>query len=256
MTELRVGTSERICVLFALALLTVTPLFHAPVAWAGVAGMAACAVLSLIERWPSAARLSIVGASCELFVYLPTGIRWPLTFLLGLAVLPIAARFTPWLRPAFPWLRRGALDRSTVALIAGVVVVSATALVLWFVLLHPDVSDLRRQLPSMPVWALPFVALGFATVNAMAEEAVYRGVVFEALDATLGAGISTIVLQAVAFGCLHLYGFPRGAVGVVLAAIYGLMLGVVRRRAGGMLAPFIAHVFADVTIVTILATRL
>ena len=36
--------------------------------------------------------------------------------------------------------------------------------------------------------------------------------------------------------------------GIGLACIYGLLMGVIRRRAGGMFAPWIAHVFTDVVI--------
>jgi hypothetical protein len=43
---------------------------------------------------------------------------------------------------------------------------------------------------------------------------------------------------------------------VGLASIYGLMMGIVRRQARGMLGPWMAHVMADVTIGAILlATR-
>ncbi|WP_437619116.1 hypothetical protein [Sorangium sp. So ce1151] len=49
-------------------------------------------------------------------------------------------------------------------------------------------------------------------------------------------------------------GFPSGAVGVGLAAIYAVMLGVLRRRAGGLLALCVAHVAADLTIFALLLT--
>jgi membrane protease YdiL (CAAX protease family) len=74
------------------------------------------------------------------------------------------------------------------------------------------------------------------------------------LEATIGLRIAGLVLQAVAFGALHVTGFPRGWVGVALATIYGLMMGAVRRRSGGMLAPWIAHVLTDVVIVGIILT--
>jgi hypothetical protein len=66
-------------------------------------------------------------------------------------------------------------------------------------------------------------------------------------------GIRTaFVVQAVAFGLIHWRGFPRGLDGVVLATVYGLMLGAIRRRTGGLLAPWLAHVFADVVILALL----
>jgi len=39
--------------------------------------------------------------------------------------------------------------------------------------------------------------------------------------------------------------------GVGLTFVYGLVLGELCRRAGGLMAPFITHVFTDLVIVTI-----
>jgi hypothetical protein len=95
-------------------------------------------------------------------------------------------------------------------------------------------------------------AVLFAMLNAAIEEAAYRGILLSALDATLGAGAVSVLVQAIAFGALHLYGgFPRGIVGVFLAFVYGLMLGALRRKAGGLLAPWIAHVLTDIVIFSI-----
>jgi hypothetical protein len=89
-------------------------------------------------------------------------------------------------------------------------------------------------------------------VNAAVEEGAYRGVILHALDRSLGTGFAALLLQALAFGAIHIRGFPRGWIGVGLACIYGLLMGVIRRRAGGMFAPWIAHVFTDVVIAGIL----
>jgi membrane protease YdiL (CAAX protease family) len=88
----------------------------------------------------------------------------------------------------------------------------------------------------------------FSMVNAAVEEGAYRGVILHALDRSLGPGFTALLLQALAFGAIHIKGFPRGWIGVGLACIYGLLMGVIRRRAGGMFAPWIAHVFTDVVI--------
>ena len=73
-----------------------------------------------------------------------------------------------------------------------------------------------------------------------------------------GAPAAAIVgIQALSFGVAHIQGFPRGALGVALAAVYGLLLGVLRLRAGGLLAPVLAHIGADAVIYAlILATAL
>jgi hypothetical protein len=40
---------------------------------------------------------------------------------------------------------------------------------------------------------------------------------------------------------------------VTLATVYGLLLGVIRLKANGLLAPWLAHVVADLTIIALIA---
>ncbi len=70
------------------------------------------------------------------------------------------------------------------------------------------------------------------------------------LVAIASAGL--FILQAIPFGLLHLNGTPSGWLGVGMAFVYGLMLGSIKRRSQGMLAPFMTHVFADLTIFSML----
>jgi membrane protease YdiL (CAAX protease family) len=102
--------------------------------------------------------------------------------------------------------------------------------------------------PALPLGLLIAGGLIFSMLNAAVEEGAYRGVILHALDRSLGPGFAALLLQALAFGAIHIRGFPRGWLGVGLASIYGLLMGVIRRRAGGMFAPWIAHVFTDVVI--------
>ena len=85
-------------------------------------------------------------------------------------------------------------------------------------------------------------------INAAVEEGAYRGVIMAALEKAV-APSAALVAQAAAFGTMHINGFPRGWLGVALAFVFGLMMGLIRRRAGGMLAPWAAHVGADIVIV-------
>jgi CAAX protease family protein len=92
----------------------------------------------------------------------------------------------------------------------------------------------------------------FALVNAGAEEAAFRGVLMDALTSAVGIA-GAVVIQAIAFGLVHYpHGLPNGTWGAILSGVYGLMLGLLRLRAGGMLAPWIAHVAADLTIFVLL----
>jgi uncharacterized protein len=97
------------------------------------------------------------------------------------------------------------------------------------------------------------VGLLFACLNAAVEEAFYRGVIMHALLGTVGT-IPALALQAAAFGLLHTEGTPSGPAGVALTAGYGLLLGVIRLKAHGLLAPWLAHVLADLTVVAVIAS--
>jgi CAAX protease family protein len=92
----------------------------------------------------------------------------------------------------------------------------------------------------------------FSMVNAAVEEDAYRGMLMHGLDSALGRGPAALVLQALAFGALHVQGCPRGALGFGLASIFGLLRGIIRRRSDGMFAPWLAHVFTDIVIAGII----
>jgi membrane protease YdiL (CAAX protease family) len=152
-------------------------------------------------------------------------------------------------------MRRGSLGVDVWLRVVASAVVAAVALGAWYALFRPNLTDLvAAYVPVAPVEVLILGGLLFSMLNAMIEEGAYRGVIQHGLEATIGLGIAALVLQAAAFGALHLNGFPRGWVGVGLAAIYGLMMGTVRRRSDGMLAPWIAHVLTDAVIAAIILT--
>ena len=88
----------------------------------------------------------------------------------------------------------------------------------------------------------------FSFLNALLEEIIFRGILLDALDSQIGLRWALLV-QAVVFGTGHMLGgYPPGVVGAVLAAIYGLMLVMLRVHSRGLAAPYLAHVVADATI--------
>lgn len=177
---------------------------------------------------------------------------------LGPAPVTIAAGLFPlaalvWLgrngrwRPAMPWLRIGRPD--PVSWVLGVATVTATAiaLLLFTLLGDPDASAYLSALRSVPTWVAVLGILAFALVNAVWEEVVFRGALQHELAQTLGAW-PAVVIQAVLFGLAHLHGFPSGWIGVLMAAGWGSVLGVIRLRTGAIALPYLVHVCADLTI--------
>jgi membrane protease YdiL (CAAX protease family) len=136
----------------------------------------------------------------------------------------------------------------------GIILVASAALVLWYAILRPDLREQAANLQMTDRMPWLFAGVLFAVVNATLEEVVFRGVLFEALLVELGpkAGLAA---QAVLFGMAHLHGIPNGVLGVGMVTVYGLMLGSLRRRAEGLGAPIVAHIFADATIFALVAVN-
>jgi membrane protease YdiL (CAAX protease family) len=182
---------------------------------------------------------------------------WPFSILAPLTAYGVAVALTPQLRRSIGWLHMGRSGRDVRILVIVTVCVSTAALVAWTVLAKPDLQSHLALIPALPLWTYPVFALGFAALNAAMEEAVFRGVMMEALDSALGAGYLSVGTQAASFAALHyLAGFPSGPIGFAMVFVYGVMLGVVRRHSGGLLAPWVAHVAADIAIFSILAAIL
>jgi membrane protease YdiL (CAAX protease family) len=181
---------------------------------------------------------------------------WPMALLVpllayGLIVVCVRSLRQPIV--ALPW---GRFDRATAVLLVVTVLGSSAALVAWYILSQPNLDDARAMIPSWPIWALPLAGLGFAVVNALIEELIWRGILWELLTRAVRTPWVVIPLQAASFGLIHIGGFPRGWFGVAMAMLYGLFLGLMRYRAKGLGPPIIAHIFADATIFTILIVTL
>jgi len=178
---------------------------------------------------------------------------WPLPLVLAVGLYALVSRFVR-VGLVRDWFSRGTVARPGVVLTLAVVPVSALALVVWAWAAGEDGSGHEAYL-SLVRDASPVVlvagALGFAFVNAAAEELAYNGVLQRALGLEVAA-VWAVLAAATVFGASHWFGFPSGWWGVALAGVYGAMLSVLRQVSGGLLLPWVAHVLADLTIITIL----
>lgn len=149
------------------------------------------------------------------------------------------------------WLRFGSLDRNAYKRIGLVVALMYAIMLSGITLLRSDMTHQPFMRSGLPLIALVFIGIAIAAVNAGAEEFVYRGLIMHSLDEGIGAGSTSLMLQAVAFGTFHFNSTEPGLTGVAGAALFGLMLGWLRRSARGMLAPYIAHISVDLLIWTV-----
>src|SRR5438552_13851736 len=233
-------------------LCTAAPLVPTNAAIAAASGIVLLAMLAWYKRCPAAAPFSIFCVICLSLIF--SGVRYfPVILALGLLGYAGVVRGVPWLRGTATWARWGSFDAGVCLLSVGAWLLAAVALLSWYLLLHPNIADIvKAYVPSLPLGLLIVAGVIFSMANAAVEEGAYRGVILHALDRSLGPGFAALLLQACAFGAIHIRGFPRGWLGIGLACIYGLLMGLIRRRAGGMFAPWIAHVFTDIVIAGIL----
>lgn len=159
----------------------------------------------------------------------------------------------PQTREALSWVKKGTVDRVSTILLGLTGILSVVALLIWAI--WTDTLGIGTQLAQgitsqYPLWFILVVGIPFfALVNAFAEEVVYRGVLQEALIQVFPQMPVVLVLQTSAFAAFHFaMGFPNGWVGYGMVFVWGLMLGYLRIRTGGMLIPYITHVIADLTI--------
>lgn len=130
---------------------------------------------------------------------------------------------------------------------------SSAVLVVWLRVAKPDLSDLVARIPRLGWPGLIAAGVLFALVNSVVEEALFRGVLWSGLSQTTLSTAHVVIAQAACFGAAHFRGFPRGGFGVLLAFVYGLLLGVVRHRTGGILWPVMGHLLPDLTIFLLVA---
>jgi membrane protease YdiL (CAAX protease family) len=172
---------------------------------------------------------------------------WPWHLLIPLLLAAIAARiWRPEARLSLGWRSGDASAQLWLAALA-ISILAAVALVTWAELVQPDLEIFRAMVPSGNLLVLVSAAVGFALLNATMEELIWRGGIQSWLIEHTSIWLA-IVIQALSFGALHWAGFPSGWSGVALATIYGAMLGWLRHRTGGLAAPIVAHILADLTI--------
>lgn len=173
--------------------------------------------------------------------------NWPWHLLIPLMSAALAVRiWKPEARHALGW-RSGEASAQVWLAAFGIAILATVALVTWAELFQPDLETFRAMIPGGNVLVLVSAALGFALLNATMEELIWRGGIQSWLAEHTSIRLA-ILVQALSFGALHWAGFPSGWSGVALATIYGVMLGWLRHATGGLAAPIVAHILADITI--------
>ncbi len=220
----------------------------------GLLWLAIFFIIVLLFKFQELLHLGLLFLLIGLITYFPN----PLLTLPSLSLLVPFVLSVLFLLPFFPlrvtlsWMKKGTLDKSVWLLVALTGLLSTVALIIWALWSNKLGMGIQMMLnfSAYPSWLILSVDIPvFALINAFAEEVVYRGVLQGALMQVFRSRVWLQILQAAAFAAAHYAaGFPNGVVGYFLVLVYGILLGFLRLRTGGLLAPYVAHVLADLTI--------
>jgi membrane protease YdiL (CAAX protease family) len=176
---------------------------------------------------------------------------WPLYLVVPLAAYALCSATVPGLRQTFPKVRAGRLGRDVLTDAALVSAAASAAFIFLRRAILLDLSHLRVMLPNWSPAVLVLSGLLFVALNSLLEELIWRGLIFSALAHQFGPR-GALVVQALGFGLSHVFFLPRAALGIGLAFCYGLLLGWLKRRAGGIAAPVLAHAVMDATLLALI----
>ncbi len=192
--------------------------------------------------------LAVLGG---VWLYLPS-LDWPWYWLLPLAAYGVLVLAVPPLRWTAPRLAIGRLTGAPLVGAIALGIVTSGVLLAFDALVRPDVPVLATGVAAN-FGQLILVGIGFSLANALLEELIFRGLLYEALAAEWGVAVA-VAVSAVLFGLAHVYGYPPGQLGAVFATGYAVALGLLRWWTGGLGLVVACHVGADATIFAILAS--
>jgi hypothetical protein len=209
--------------------------------------------LSIASRSIYTIHFNVLLVCYYLMRFFPRFPLYPFSDLTFLALYWYAVMLTPSLRGSVGWVRAGKFDGIVWWLVSITIVVPIVALMVWVHFLSPNLGRYSNMVPQYPLWMIALYAVANAMFNAALEETIWRGVMLEALDSGLGPGVLALIISSVSFAAAHYRsGFPNGIVGSAMVFVFGMMLGVIRRKSRGIFGCWLAHTAVDAAIFTMI----
>jgi uncharacterized protein len=172
---------------------------------------------------------------------------WPWFWLVPLVSYFFLVGLIPSLRRTLTRPQAGRITIGAIVATGAIAIVSSASLVLYQIMMKADLRAIGAILPVRELGGIFIAGILFPLINATLEELIFRWILFDAIDSEWGWQ-TAVVATGVLFGLGHRSGYPPGTIGACLAAIYGMLLGLLRVQTGGLLLPVVAHIIADATI--------
>jgi len=108
---------------------------------------------------------------------------------------------------------------------------------------------------EVPLEVMVLVGIGWALLNSVSEEFIYRGLLYTRLKDS--AGVRTALLaQALIFGIAHHWTkVPLGIPGMAMSFLFALALGWLVKRTGSLMAAIFVHFWVDLALFTVVLLR-
>jgi len=173
--------------------------------------------------------------------------EWPLYLLIPLGAYILLAVLIPRLRHTAPRIEIGRMDAGAL-FVAGLYALACSALFIGVCeAYHVNFIGFARQVPRWNPTLIVVVCFCGSLINSCLEELIWRGVVYGAFAAQFGVTVA-ILLQAVGFSFEHMFFIPVEWLGMCMAFIFGIVLGWLRYRSGGIGTAILAHWVMDLTL--------
>lgn len=251
--------------LFGLFVLTIFPTFFLPLIGVGYTiniiflslSIIGCTYCAWSEKkiFPALLFFTIVQLTFPISFWLSatTGMWFPgIYYLPPILIFLVVLLLFKNIRNNITWWQKTKIDKIAWLMIIGLGIVSGAALLLWSIYNQAEFTSFTKQLPNMNIYLVLLSGLGFAILNASAEEFLSRGMLMEGFGALIQNKYIVVVLQSIIFGISHYSGFPNGITGVLMVFSWSIILGLIRIRTSNLTAVIVAHFFADFIIYLIL----
>jgi len=166
-------------------------------------------------------------------------------FLIPVVLFTLVILFIPKVKSTIGWWHEEVINRKLMLQMLLAIGISGLGM---FIYLKMNTSSIDRFIGMLPEGSLIFLigmGIAYALLNAVVEEYIFRGMIWNALEKIMTNKSLVIFSQAAIFGITHYWGLPGGVSGVVLIFTWSLYLGYIRQKTGGILGVIGLHFGAN-----------
>jgi membrane protease YdiL (CAAX protease family) len=164
------------------------------------------------------------------------------TYFIGpILLFTLALILFPSIRASIDWWKIDNFDRKTNIQLMLAILLGCGAMYIYVIYNQESLARFIGMLPQGSLLKILFLGIVFSLLNAVVEEYIIRGMVWNGLSKIFSNTLAINLIQASMFGASHYFGLPGGITGVALVFFWSLIMGHFRIKSGGIITVIIAH---------------